>query len=93
MLPAKSKPKMRDVSIYVAEETLARVLALAKREGVRSRNALLTSFIEFSVALFPLLKPMSGLIEQLMEAERCSYAEAVARLVERGLRARGKGEK
>ncbi len=88
MLPNKSKPKMRDVGLYLPVATLAKADAIVKAERVKSRNALLTSLLEFSVELFSLLRPFNAEAEAFKVAEGCEYAEAVARLVERGLRAK-----
>lgn len=89
MLPKQPKmPKMRDVGLYVPSIVLAKAEAIAKAEKVKSRNQLLASFLEFSVELFPLLRPVESQVEAFAEAESCSYAEAVARLVDRGLRAK-----
>ncbi len=93
MLPRPQQSKARSIGVYLTDETIAKALAIVKSERVKSRNALFTSFLEFAVELFPLLRPMGREIEALQSEENCSYATAVARLVERGLRARGKGEK
>lgn len=86
MLPPKRPvPKMANFGILVAEDTVDRLEAIAKAEE-ESRNALIGSFLSFSVDLFPLLKPLRVQIEAFAKAEECSYEEAVAQLVERGLR-------
>lgn len=96
MLPPKqTAPAMRNVGIYIAEDTLARAHAIADEEGVSSRNRILGSFLSFTVDLFPLLKPIRSQIEAFAkrETERLervkpvTYAEAIALLVEKGLRA------
>lgn len=87
MLPPKqSGPQMKNVGIYVAEDTLFRAHAIAANEGVKSRNQLLGSFLSFAVDLFPLLKPIRPQVEAFAAKEKVSYAEAIAFLVERGLK-------
>lgn len=89
MLPPKvSKPKMVNTGVYVAEDVLLRAHAIADEEQVKSRNKLLGSFLSFAVDLFPLLKPYRRQIEDFSAEEGCSYVEAVAKLVGRGLRAK-----
>ncbi len=89
MLPPKaSKPAMKNAGIYVAEDVLIRAHAIARSERVKSTNALIGSFLAFAVDLFPLLKPMRSQIQQMADEEGCTYAEAVALLVERGLKHR-----
>ncbi len=86
--PPAAISRKRVIGIYVHREAVDRAAAIAKSEKVRSRSGLLSSFLEFAIEVFPLLKPMSAGIEAVMREERCSYAEAIARLVERGLRSR-----
>lgn len=89
MLPPKqSRPTMKNVGMYVSEDTLLRAYAISKEEKVKSRNKLLSSFLTFAVDLFPLLKPMQARIADFANSENCSEVEAIARLVERGLKAK-----
>lgn len=89
MLPPKTtRPAMVRSGMYVAEDTLLRIEAIATAEKVKSRNKLMGSFLAFAVDLFPLLKPFSRQIEDFAKAQECTYAEAVARLVERALKAK-----
>lgn len=87
MLPPETATRvMKNTGVYVAEDVLFRAHAIAKAEHVKSRNKLLGSFLAFAVDLYPLLKPLKKQIDEFAAAERCSYTEAVGRLVERGLR-------
>ncbi len=84
----KPKAKGRDVGLYLPEETLAKLDALMKAEKARSRNWLLTRLIDLSLELVPRLTPLSAEVKAFAEAEGCGETEALARLVERGLRAK-----
>lgn len=88
MLPKSPPPRMRGFGLYVPSEVLAKADVIAKAEKVKSRNSLLGSFLAFAVELWPLLKPLNAQVEAFAEGEGCSYPEAIARLVERGLRSR-----
>lgn len=94
MLPPKRPgPVMRHVGLLIHEDTVLRVDAIVKSEGLKSRNVLAASFLSFASELFPLLKPFNKQIEELMAresertGEKASYAQAIALLVERGLKA------
>lgn len=87
MLPPKvSKPTKTNTGVYVEEDVLFRAEAIAEEEGVKSRNQLLGSFLTFAVDLFPLLKPLRPMIQAFADEKSISYAEAVARLVDKGLK-------
>lgn len=79
---------MKNTGVYVAEDVLFRAHSIAKSEKVKSRNKLLGYFLTFAVDLFPLLKPMREQVEAFAAAEGCTYAEAVALLVEKGLKSK-----
>lgn len=85
--PPAAGPAMKHTSVYVREDVLDRIEAIAEEEGLKGKNKLLGSFLAFAVDLFPLLRPMQSAIEAFATAERKSYAEAVAILVRRGLKA------
>jgi hypothetical protein len=84
--PPRPKPSKRNAGIYVEQSVLDRAQDITQSENVKSRNELLGSFLTFAVELFPLLKPLRSQIKLVEERHGCTYAEAVARLVEKGLR-------
>lgn len=95
MLPPKrSGPVMRHVGLLIHEDTVLRIDEIVEAEKLKSRNQLAASFLSFASNLFPLLKPFQKQIEEFTakEAERLgrevTYADAVAALVERGLKAK-----
>lgn len=89
MLPPKpSRPTKKHTGVYVEEDVLFRADALAKSEHVKSRNMLLGSFLAFAVDLYPLIRSMRAQIEAFAAKEECSYVEAIAQLIERGLKSK-----
>jgi hypothetical protein len=85
--PKPKEPAKATTSMVLPEDVLRRIGEIAKTEKVSSRNGVIVSFLCFATELFPLLKPLRGQISALEKAEGITYAEAVARLVTRGLKA------
>lgn len=80
-------PEMVTTSLYVSSELLARAKSLAKTDvGSRGRNKLLVTLLAFGVDIYPLLKHVQKPVLAFAKQEGLSYPQAIARLVEKGLK-------
>lgn len=97
MLPPKRRGTLkRGFNITLNEATLVALDEIVEAEGVKSRNALIDSFLAFAAELFHRQKPFAKQVQELKqkEAERTgrevkdiSDAEVHVLLLERGLKA------
>lgn len=89
MLPKRpSKPTMVKTGVYVPEELLRQLDAIVATEKEKSRNAVAGSFLAFAVDLFPRIKGLLPQVDEVAAREGISQGQAIALLVERGLRAK-----
>lgn len=79
-------------NIRIRERTVALLDEIVEHEKVKSRNSLIDTWLAFAAELFQLQKPFAKQIDEFKhrESERTgaplSDAQAIALLVERGLR-------
>ena len=88
MLPPKNqRATLVNTGVHLPQEVLDKLDAIVKAEGVKSRNRLIASFLEFDVGLFPQLRMREGRLETVERAEGWDRVEVIVRLIDLGLAA------
>lgn len=83
--PKTRKPKKPNTGVTLPEEVMEKLDSIVRSEGIKSRNALITSFLAFDVEFFPRFRKLRKRIEAAEKALGASQAEVVGQLVEMGL--------
>lgn len=84
LLPAESERRI--IMFSPKGELLARIDAIAEREGIAARSKAIASLVELGASLYERLAEKSGPIDAYATQERVAHVEALARLVELGLK-------
>jgi hypothetical protein len=85
----KAQPTKKRTGILIEQHLLDRLDQIADTEPeVRSRNEVISTLLEFATEAYEGLRPVNDQVGAFREKEGCTYGQAVARLVARGLKAK-----